>query len=80
MKFWQFVKASDAKKAIENVIAIYEKRLAEERKAREILEDIALSFDFTPAEKEFLFNDLRNMKLQCKTLEKNLAKNLLIDL
>ena len=57
MKFWQFVKADDAKKAIENVIVIYEKRLAKEKQAREMLEEIILSFDFwSPIEKDFAKN------------------------
>ena len=88
MKFWQFVKAEDAKKAIENTIAVYEKKLAKEKQARELLEEIAFSFDFTPVEKEFLFNSLRDQKMlerafeicPIRKIEKDFAKNLVIDL
>ena len=88
MKFWQFVKAEDAKKAIENTIAVYEKKLAKEKQARELLEEIAFSFDFSTIEKEFLFNSLRDQKMlervfeicPIRKIDKNFVKNLVIDL
>ena len=88
MKFWQFVKAEDAKKAIENTIAVYEKKLAKEKQARETLEEIAFSFGFSPIEKEFLFNAIRSQRMPerafeicpIRKIEKDFAKNLLIDI
>ena len=54
MKFWQFVKADDAKKAIENTITYYERKIAslneelEREKARaDTMESIAFDLDMT---------------------------------
>lgn len=59
MKFWQFVKASDAKKAVENTINHYERKLASlneeiahEKLRSEFLEQIAFDQNLTASDRE----------------------------